>query len=189
MKLSGVSTLIVDADHFGSMLVQQMLRGLGMDRLIAVTTGAQALAELKQQPFDLCIFDASLQDMAVTALISNIRLRKTPVRFVPILVVSPYTYTRTVTQARDVGANFVIKKPVSPQILYDRIAWAASSARPFLEGEFYIGPDRRFKFAGPPAGVGRRDSDLPAEIGDAVEPNMSQEEIDAMIKPTKVVQV
>jgi CheY-like chemotaxis protein len=49
------------------------------------------------------------------------------------------------------------------------------------------GPDRRFKAFGPPIGTkGRRHDDLNAKIGAAVEPNMSQNEIDLLMKPTRV---
>jgi hypothetical protein len=59
--------------------------------------------------------------------------------------------------------------------------------RPFVECDNYIGPDRRFKNTGPPAGtMGRRKTDVHDEIGEATEPNMSQDEIDAFLKPTKV---
>ena len=52
----------------------------------------------------------------------------------------------------------------------------------------YIGPDRRFKREGPPAGMeGRRADDVAGDLGDAAAPNMSQEEIDAMMKPSKVI--
>lgn len=89
-------------------------------------------------------------------------------------------------KARDCGANVVIRKPVSPQILFDRLAWVSRVQRPFIECESYIGPDRRFKSIGPPGGVGRRSTDLSADVGTAKEPNMSQDEIDMLFKPAKI---
>ena len=39
----------------------------------------------------------------------------------------------------------------------------------------------------PPGVVGRRATDLSIEIGAATEPNMSQDEIDSLIKPMRVM--
>jgi hypothetical protein len=79
-----------------------------------------------------------------------------------------------------------VKKPVSPKVLFDHIVWSASQERNFVEGDSFIGPDRRFKFTGPPDGDGRRDTDVSAEIGEATQPNLSQQELDSTFKPTRV---
>jgi hypothetical protein len=71
-------------------------------------------------------------------------------------------------------------------VLFDHIAWSAKSSRPFIETEDYVGPCRRFKNIGPPSGAGRRSTDLSPEIGAAQEPNMSQDEIDSLLRPTKI---
>jgi hypothetical protein len=63
----------------------------------------------------------------------------------------------------------------------------ARDERMFVDCEAYAGPDRRFKFEGPPPGEdGRRDNDLPAEVGQATDPNLSQDELDSMMKVSKV---
>lgn len=109
-------------------------------------------------------------------------------RVVPVLVVTGATRENEVAMARDCGANFVVAKPVTPIVLLQRIIWLGRDSRMFVEAETYVGPDRRFKAFGPPPGVkGRRRDDLTAEIGFASEPNMSQNEIDLLIKPARVV--
>ena len=66
--------------------------------------------------------------------------------------------------------------------------FVARENRQFVVAPGYVGPDRRFKNVGPPAGTdGRRSDDLTAEVPDAAEPNMSQDELDAMFKPMKVM--
>lgn len=186
MKLTGVSTLIIDDDRFAVTVLVQILRGFGLDSPTIVESGEAAKALLEKQSFDLCICEAQLPDMTGAELIGWIRRLKTPTRFVAVLVLTGYAHRGNVEAARDAGAHLVIGKPVSPQVLYDHIAWAAKPPRPFVETDSYVGPDRHFRSLGPPNGVGRRETDLSAEIGEAVEPNMSQSEIDAMVKPTKV---
>lgn len=57
----------------------------------------------------------------------------------------------------------------------------------FIESDSYAGPDRRFRREGPPPGMaGRRSGDLSAAVGHAETPNLSQDEIDSLMKPTKV---
>lgn len=186
MKLSGVTALVIDNDRYGVGLLREMMRGLGMDAPVVVDTAAEARAMLEAREFALCICEARLPDEPGTELVSWIRRLKSPARFMSVIMLTEYSQTSNVRAARDAGANLVIRKPVSPQALYDRIAWAASSERRFVECDAYVGPDRRFKSVGPPNGVGRRETDLSADIGEAVDPNMSQMEIDMMMKPMKV---
>jgi DNA-binding response OmpR family regulator len=56
-------------------------------------------------------------------------------------------------RARDAGANFVLTKPIAPNLLLQRIMWIGRDARPFVELESYVGPDRRFSLDGPPDGA------------------------------------
>ena len=189
MKLSDVTAIIIDDDRFAVTLLTQMLRGLGLETPTVVENGAAAQALLETNCYDLCICEAELTDMSGASLIKWIRRLQTPTRYMPIVVLTGHSFMKNVLTVRDSGANLVVKKPASPQILYDHIEWSAKHSRPFVETDNYVGPDRRFKSIGPPGGVGRRETDLSSEIGDAVEPNMSQSEIDAMVKPTKVFSV
>ena len=173
LNLKSVTTLLVDSDQFTRGLVAQMLRGFGMDFPTLCETGAQAKHHLEHHYADLCIFEAAQPDMLGADLIRWIRRQeKSPFRFVPIIVMSGYTQLRHVADARDAGANIVIKKPVSPQSLFDRITWVARTARPFIEAGDYIGPDRRFRDIAPPKGEYRRDTDAPNDdSGNSTIPN------------------
>lgn len=185
MNLKGIFALVVDNDQFGLALLTSMLRGLGIEHSMVVKTAEAARACLMNNTFDLCICGATLRDASGADLVQWIRRLKPPACYMPILVLTSYSELRSVKAIRDAGAHMVIKKPVSPRVLYDRIAWAAKLPRPFVEAGPYIGPDRRFKLAGSPDGTGRRDDDLPAETGEIVEPNRSQDEIGAIDNPAK----
>jgi len=186
LKLTGITTIVVDEDAFAVTLLTQMLCGLGLDTPTVAENGAAAQALLEHKSYDLCICEAELTDMTGASLVKWIRRLQTPARFMPILVLTEYSNAKNVLVVRDSGANLVVRKPASPQILYDHIEWSAKHSRPFVEADNYVGPDRRFRSLGPPGGVGRRETDLSSEVGAAVEPNMSQSEIDAMVKPTKI---
>ena len=187
MKLSGVQTLVVDDDQYSTDLLLSMLRGFGIDQPRVLKTAQDARSWLQSHDYDLVICGVELPDAHGAELVEFIRHLSPPNKFAPIIVLTSYSNMSNVTRVRDAGAHIVIKKPVSPRVLYDRIAWAAKSPRSFVETHSYVGPDRRFKFIGPPDGVGRRESDLSGDIGEATEPNLSQAEIDALMKPTRVV--
>jgi len=157
LNLNGVTTLLVDSDHFTRGLVAHMLRGFGMESPTVFSNGRDAKDYLKNHMADLILVEAVLPDMDGAALIRWIRRReKNPLRFVPMIVLTGYTQLDKVSGARDSGANIVVKKPLSPQVLYDHIAWVGRVPRPFIEAGDYAGPDRRFKSLPPPGGIERR---------------------------------
>lgn len=187
LNFSQIEALVVDADQYTTSILGQILRGFGLSHHVMVETGDDAKQRLGNGHYDLVICDAQLPDMHGCDLIKWIRRQQSlTLKYVPIVVLTGYTQYSNVVALRDSGANIVVRKPVSPNILFDHIAWSARTDRPFIETDTYIGPDRRFKNTGPPEGVGRRKTDLTVELGDAVEPNMSQDDVDTLLKPTRV---
>jgi CheY-like chemotaxis protein len=174
LNLKNVVALLVDSDRFTRRLVVQMMRGFRMDTPAIRDTGAEAKEFLQQQSVDLCIVETVLPDMASPELIRWIRRPEMgATRFIPIIVLSGYTQLRTVAAARDAGANTVLKKPVSPQVLFDRIMWVARVPRPFIDAGKYQGPDRRFKADEPPDKIYKRGDDTQVECA-TPEPSTSR---------------
>jgi DNA-binding response OmpR family regulator len=160
MNLKNVTSLIVDRDHYTRGLVAQMLRGFGMESPTLVDNGEQAKSALKESYPDIIFIEGDLSDMPSANLLGWIRRQsKSPLRFVPLIVMSGYTQLRMIATARDSGAHIIVRKPISPQMLFDRILWVARHARPFLETDNYIGPDRRFHDILPPDGAFKRESE------------------------------
>ena len=186
-NLSKIKALVVDSDADSPSIVVEILRGFGMDMPAVATTGAEAKQLLATNQYDLCITEAVLSDMKAPELVSWMRRNvPAPVQYAPVIVLTGFTQAGMVTALRDSGVNTVVKKPASPGVLFDHIACITEQARPFIEAPGYVGPDRRYKFTGPPDGFGRRSTDLDAEVGAATEPNMSQDEIDSLMKPMKL---
>lgn len=146
LNFSGVIALIVDRDSYSQSLTRQILRGFGVGACHDSASAAQAQEFLLNAPVDLCLVDADLPDMTGFDFVRWMRRREeTTIRFMPILILSGYTQQRNVLASRDCGANGVVARPFSPRTLYDHIAWAAASKRPYLESARYFGPDRRFQ--------------------------------------------
>ena len=53
---------------------------------------------------------------------------------------SGYTQLRLIATARDSSAHIVLRKPVAPQTLFDRILWVARVGRPFMETRILVRP-------------------------------------------------
>lgn len=187
LNLSRVAALIVDSDQFAVGILTNILRGFGLTEHSIADSAEAAKRQLSTKKFDVIFSEAVLPDMLGAEFVKWLRRSvKDDFCFLPVVVLTGHTQIGNVLAARDCGANIVVKKPVSSTVLYEHMVWAANSDRNFIETASYVGPDRRFKSIGPPDGVGRRSTDLSAEIGEASDDNLSQSEIDAFMKPVKV---
>jgi DNA-binding response OmpR family regulator len=153
------------------------------------TSASDAQKLLEKGTVDLVICEADLQDREGYELIKWLRRSGLdPNANAPVVMITGHTPMKKVLHGRDSGANAVVVKPLTPKILLDRIIWLANDKRDFILSENYAGPDRRWRNLGPPTGTrGRRKTDVAARIGQAVDPNLDQTDIDAMVRPTKVI--
>lgn len=187
INLRAVKTLCVDSNAQGLDILGQMLMGFGVERISRIPGVEDARKALQAEEFDLILSDATLIDGSGFELINWLRRSNlAPNRFAPAIIVAGHTSLAMVDAARGSGANFVISKPTSPAVLMQRIAWVAKGGRTFVEAPGFVGPDRRWKFDGPPAGrKGRRKADLSPLLGAATEPNLSQDAINAVLRPQR----
>jgi DNA-binding response OmpR family regulator len=187
-NLKNAQIMLVENGSMDMQILVQMLVGFGARNMHKFGTIEEAKLTASKMPLDLIIIGARLPDGDGFDLVKWIRSETAePNRFAPTLMLSGHTALSKVKRARDCGAHFIIAKPLTPIVLLERIVWIAKEGRPFVEMPIYVGPDRRFKFEGPPVNTtGRRHDDLSADIGDTAAPNMSQEQIDAMMAPRKV---
>ena len=189
INLSGLLILVADSSAYMCMLIQSMLRGFGASKLLEVRDSLSLLQVLNAQKVDILLCDANLRPHDGLMVTRSIRRNpKNENRTVPILIMSSDTRDAAIKTARDVGANMVIMKPMSPASLYDRIAWIAFNQRPFVDTATYFGPDRRFKIEGFPNGVGRRKGDKPVEVAKESGPTLAQNDIDSLFTSAKTGQ-
>jgi CheY-like chemotaxis protein len=188
INLEKATVLVLDDNGASLDILSQVVSGFGVKQLLRAESVADAQTLIRTKTFDLIISDVQ---MPVTDGIEFIEwLRKEGGennRYVPVILVTGHTRTSQIFKLRDAGSNYVVAKPITPKVLLERIVWVAREERQFIECDTYIGPDRRFKHEGPPPGTdGRRKDDLPAEVGDAQTPNMSDDEIANLMRPAKV---
>ena len=188
IDLERITFLLVDDNNQSLDIMSQVVSGFGVRQLIKCGSAAEARAALSRNTVDFIVTDAQMPDEDGFEFTKWVRKEATDAhKHVPIVIVTGHTPRRDVMRARDCGAHFVVTKPLTPKVLLERIFWVAQDTRSFVECDSYTGPDRRTKRLGPPAGTeGRRHDDLKGALGAAEEPNMSQDAINALMKPAKV---
>ncbi len=188
INLEKATVLVLDDNGPSLEILSQVVAGFGVKQLHKADSVKDAQELVRSKTFDLIISDVQIPDVDGIEFINWLR-RESPEanRYVPVILVTGHTRSSDIFRTRDAGANFTVAKPITPKVLLERIFWVAREERPFIECETYVGPDRRFKYEGPPIGMeGRRRDDLPAEVGQAQEANMSQDEINSLMKVAKV---
>jgi CheY-like chemotaxis protein len=182
--------LLVEPNNQAMDVLTSIFLGFGATHCQKASSFDEAQQIVHASPLDLIACEATLQPDQPDGYEFARWLRRSglePNAFAPLILISSHTSSRNVSRARDCGAHFMISKPLAPATLLQRIVWIAQHNRTFVECAAYTGPDRRFQNLGPPDGVGRRHNDLPAEVGEAVERNMDQDEIDNLMTPKKLV--
>jgi CheY-like chemotaxis protein len=166
INLEKIDVLLVDDSVASLNLLTQVLLGFGIKNLTRADDAKAAQALLRERSFDLIIGATNMAGIDGYELVKWLRRGAMEAnRYLPVILVSGHTPPSQVFKARDAGANFTVAKPITPKILLERILWAAKEDRQFIECDSYLGPDRRFKNDGPPAGAkGRRREDPPEAL-------------------------
>ena len=186
-NLERASVLVLDESAMGMSIMLQILSGFGVKALHRCETVDEAKDAIAKVEIDLIVCDAMPGGEGYDFVEWLRRSRIEPNCYVPVLLTSGHTPSNAVARARDCGAHFVMAKPLTPIAVLERILWIAKEGRRFVECDTYLGPDRRFKNEGVPAGItGRRRDDLQGYIGEADTPNMDQEFIDSLMKTRRV---
>lgn len=188
LNFEHVQILLLEQSPHGLEILSQMFLGFGARNCHRCAAIEDATAIVHRATLDLIVIDPNLKEGDGLEFVRWLRNSGIdPNRFAPVLVLSANGANFAVARARDAGASFFLVKPVTPATLLERIGRVLRDKRAFIVADTYAGPDRRFKFEGPPAGMPpRRSTDLKSKLGDAKEPNLSQEELDSMFKPQKV---
>lgn len=160
-NLERAAVLLLDDTPMGMSILVQIVTGLGAKMLYRCTSVEAAQEVAAQHEIDLAIVDAMAPEGKGYDFVEWLRREaQEPNCYTPVLITTAHTPTSDIVRARDCGGHFIIKKPIAPIVMLERIIWVAKAGRPFLFTGSYVGPDRRFRDDGPPDGVGRRREDL-----------------------------
>ena len=188
VNLEHISVLLIDDNLQALDILSSVVQGFGVKEQIRSSSAVEATDVIRKRLVDLILVDCAMPEMDGYYFIRWLRREApTQARQTPVIMLTGHAAASKVHKSRDCGASFVVTKPLTPAVLLQRIVWLSTDEREFIQSETYVGPDRRVRNMGPPLNVaGRRKGDLSTHVGEAVEANMDQSDIDSLFKPRRV---
>lgn len=142
--LSKVRVMIVDDQRFSRTLLRRILGVLGCRRVTEAKSVELAWNTILLSPPDLLIVDWEMQESDGLELVRRIRHEDaSPEKYMPIIMLTAHSEHTRIVEARDSGINEFIIKPLSPEILFQRLNAVIEHPRPFIRISDFFGPDRR----------------------------------------------
>jgi CheY-like chemotaxis protein len=163
LRFDLLKILIVDDNHHMRVLLTEILRAIGVREVFEAADGAEALEMLRTHPIDIVMTDLSMQPLDgidFVRLLRNSRDSGNPM--IPVIMVTGHSTMKRVAEARDVGVNEFLSKPVTARGVIERLSRVVDHPRPFVRTDGYFGPDRRRQRDDPSnPGPRRRKTDKP----------------------------
>jgi CheY-like chemotaxis protein len=143
-------------------LLTEILRAIGVRQVFEANDGAQALQIMRNHQIDIIMTDLAMQPLDGLDFVRKLRnAPESPNPMAPVIMITGHSTQRRVTEARDVGVNEFLSKPVTARGVLERLARVVENPRPFVRSADYFGPDRRRRADPAYRGPRRRASDGP----------------------------
>ena len=153
--ISGLRVLTVDKHAAIRTLLQNILREFGLREISEATSPEQGFETFNATNPDLVLTDwaPNFDGLNLVRKIRNDEASQNP--HAPILMITAFNEDNHLDQAMDAGMTGYLSKPLSPKLLYMRIASVIENKRPFIRTNRFLGHDRR-RFHKPLQGPDRR---------------------------------
>lgn len=155
LDFSRLEILVIDDNEFMRHLYRQLLEAIGFNKqnISEARDGEEGLDHLHHDHCDITICDLNMKPMNGKAFTHFIRTSEdSPNPYLPIVVCTGHAELVHIADARDAGANEILRKPLSAASLYARLQSVIECPRPFILSKTFVGPDRRRRdlpFEGP----------------------------------------
>lgn len=143
---AGLKVLLVeDSGEMRRMLVA-LLEAMGIGEVICAPNGHAGLKLFAECAPDIVITDGAMQPMDGYEMTRAIRAMRAPDNApgqgtdIPVLMLSGQMGPEIVARARDEGVTDYIVKPVTPELLYERLVEAVTRPMHVVETANYRGP-------------------------------------------------
>jgi CheY-like chemotaxis protein len=169
LRFELLKILLVDDNHHMRVLLTEILRAIGVRQVFEANDGAEALQTMRTHQIDIIMTDLAMQPLDGIDFVRLLRNSPdSPNPMAPVIMITGHSTQRRVQEARDVGVNEFLSKPVTARGVLERIAQVVDNPRPFVRATTYFGPERRRRADPNYNGPRRRASDPQAtEGGDA----------------------
>lgn len=125
-----LTILVVDDNDSTRELVRKLLQSLGVKTVIEAANGLDALNVLGRNAVHAILCDIKMAPINGIEFVRKLRTGDLPPsqigllavnRTVPVIMLTAHTVKPLVEQARKVGANGFLAKPVNPKLLRERL--------------------------------------------------------------------
>jgi len=113
--------LVVDDSSLVRLYYRDVLEKSGFD-VDQAMNGVEAMERVLAQPFDLLVVDVNMPKMDGFSFLRELRRSKSEAAALPALIITTEAGREDAEEARAVGANFYLVKPVSEADLRDHVA-------------------------------------------------------------------
>jgi CheY-like chemotaxis protein len=163
VNLEKASVLLLDDNAMSMSILVQIITGLGARHLHRCASVEEAQEVALHHEIDLAIVDSLAPSGGGYDFVRWLRTEtQEPNCYAPVIVTTSHTPSRDIARARDCGGHIIVKKPLSPLVLLERILWVSKGGRSFLYSDGYVGPDRRFRTDAAEGAPARRREDKAA---------------------------
>ncbi|VDZ81592.1 transcriptional regulator [Salmonella bongori] len=125
MTRGKIDILVVDDDVSHCTILQALLRGWGYNVTLAYS-GRDALAQVREQVFDLILCDVRMAEMDGIATLKEIKLLNPAI---PILIMTAFSSVETAVEALKAGALDYLIKPLDFDSLQETLKNALAHTR------------------------------------------------------------
>jgi CheY-like chemotaxis protein len=142
--LHAVEVLIVDDNQFMRKVVRNLLVNLGVKNIYEAADGIAGLEAIRMFAPDIVILDWEMPLLNGAELTRIVRSPGVfPVPDVPIIMLTGHVERWRIEEAKRLGINEFLKKPVSGKALLDRMVAILAHPRPMIRRGEYYGPEPR----------------------------------------------
>src|SRR5580698_6405872 len=118
--------LLVDDNHHMRVLLTEILRAIGVKHVFEAADGAEALQMMRSHQIDIVMTDLAMQPLDGIDFVRLLRNSPdSPNPMAPVIMITGHSTQRRVQEARDVGVNEFLSKPVTARGVLERIARVA----------------------------------------------------------------
>jgi len=122
LDFSMISFLIVDDQPFARRIVRSILSGFGSPEVYESANGGEAIEVARTVLPNIIITDLVMPVSNGVKLIAMLKAPASPVRQIPVIVLSGYLTKTAALAITNAGADELLVKPVSPKALYAHIS-------------------------------------------------------------------
>ena len=143
-RVQSLQVLVVDDNQYMRKVIRNLLVNLGVKKIHEASEGAAGLEAIRMYAPDLVILDWEMPVMSGPELVRQVRTPGAfPLPEIPIIMLSAHGERWRVLEARQMGVNEFLRKPVSAKVLLERMLAILSKPRHMVKVGEYYGPEPR----------------------------------------------